>query len=1446
MFHKYTNIKRQYLELKKSLNQKSGKIPHVDGDPNFFENPNYNFYLDDQLVSKSINPTSTYRITSDFVVETLEDIPKSTTVDSFQLVNNCATFGKDEVPLHLCYLDQKFSLLINLVKFLKNMLKEVVPIIITQLKQIESLDFSEVIEQLETVNQKTGGQTTGVVLDPYESSLKYDFSEVLEILKNTQISIEEKRKLERKEIEKSGSTTSKDLKLLIETRNKIIGIFDFDEFIKDLNELFNIKNEQFYGITNKFSLLNKYSFANKTKEILDLVFSTENTTVADILRLFNDSQQSYINLTDHFYYYRDYKETLQVVKDNLQHNISSFINILMDTLKTVSKEPSMTEFVTQFKSELDLVLSKFTEEENTESFLFGIRQTIENFTKKLQETMISSSEEVQKSIAKVTERLQQVVKDFTYEVTISLEQKLTSKVETLISEVFSIDQKYQKDTKLKEKDKEAIKSVTNLIIQKITSTFDEFKQNRNIINFEKSVDELITTIKGLEIRQDVKRLLIKSIEDFNKKVKETKKKNLKGPLDIFTQRVNETIIKNEDYGEFRKYVEQDLNKINELKKFVQCLNQLDKIIYFEKTYNVKLSVFMFATWVGYRLEKKYYYFNYYNQEQKIAVQFNKVLPVSKSNLLKNIFSPIKKIKQLEELHKQIVNSTIPIFTYDVIFYNDDDGIKKSYPDCVETVLFNICKILCYDYDSKTYDAELLPITLNPNVKKIFETYTQKTDGNQEDKDKFGIFISRMRGINYRIYTRNGNFNIMSNKDNVLNALYYLIFWQEIESSGEEVTEIDNELKVTKLQKIFNNFEITNKNKKEIKINITHNSQNYYIEILNGHSKFINAPVVFYKKVEKYAYKNLVYSFSNFRDIYKNATYPLLILNSKEILESIYNEYSSNILELKNFKHKKVIFEISKINSSIKDNFPKEFSNDVDYLDDIVSIDNAESLAKILSKSVVPMLEEYLIQCIRYDSFECAELLIEKGVNVNYKDLKNQMTPLHIASIIGRLSIVEKLLLQGASKDSKDSTNSTPLHYACVSGSFEIVELLLQSGALVNMKNVNGRTPLHGACEIGSFEIVELLLQNGALVNAKATDNLIPLHIACMTGNFEIVELLLQKDALVNAKAIDNSTPLHFACKRGSFEIVELLIQKGALVDAKAVDNSTPLHFACVTGSFEIVELLIQKDALVNTKNNIGSTPLHIACEYCNSKIVKLLIENRADVNAKNNLDKTPLHIACVSCNYGLVELLILHDANVNAKTNYDITPLHYAVQRNNFDIVKILIDARADVNAKTKTKSNGGMTPLHFACSNGNYELVQLLILHGANVNVKNNYDLTPLHYACIIGSLEIVQLLIKSGANVNATTQVYETPLHKAIEKKYFYIVKALIDADADIYIKDMFDNTPITLAAKSTREIYELFTEKDASLTPYDSLDAGDSNLYRERNSNDYSNDYSSGYRL
>jgi cytohesin len=253
--------------------------------------------------------------------------------------------------------------------------------------------------------------------------------------------------------------------------------------------------------------------------------------------------------------------------------------------------------------------------------------------------------------------------------------------------------------------------------------------------------------------------------------------------------------------------------------------------------------------------------------------------------------------------------------------------------------------------------------------------------------------------------------------------------------------------------------------------------------------------------------------------------------------------------------------------------------------------------------------------------------LDKGVDVDKEDLSG-LTPLHYAARLVHKEIAELLIDKGANVNAVwGGIRVTPLHEAAWWGRKEIAELIITAGADVNAKVNDGRTPLAMAIDQNKPETADIIRKHGGMTSAELLSGMTLLHIAVKEGKMETIELLIAKGADVNAMDRDVKTPLDLAEGTNNKEIADLLRKHGG----KTGEELNVLIAAAKKGDIEAVKQHLAAGADVDAKTWDGTTPLHNAAVYGHKEVAELLIANGAEVNAiivsGRNKGKTPLDLA---------------------------------------------------------------------------------------------------------------------------------------------------------------------------------------------------------------------------
>jgi ankyrin repeat protein len=401
-------------------------------------------------------------------------------------------------------------------------------------------------------------------------------------------------------------------------------------------------------------------------------------------------------------------------------------------------------------------------------------------------------------------------------------------------------------------------------------------------------------------------------------------------------------------------------------------------------------------------------------------------------------------------------------------------------------------------------------------------------------------------------------------------------------------------------------------------------------------------------------------------------------------------------------------------------------------------------SNVLSKK--PYNIPYEIYHLNYENINIIKILIDNGVDVDYKTEDGGLTLLHLASASQKTEFI-KYLVEDAHADinSIDDFSQTPLFSAVYYDKFETVKYLIDKGCDICHTNNEGVSILQILVseQDTDADIVKYLVLKGAEIDVK---NRTTFHYLSEYANLELFKFFENNCCETDIKDIVNNVNhdcslLHYAVigkldeelrdeigrierfENAKIEMVKYLVEKyyETNIDIE-YRGKTTLFFAIEEDNMNIVKYLIEKGA--NLKNIPNS--VDIAAKNNNLTMIKYLVENGADINHKEGPEETTALISASVKGYLDIVKYLSTNSDINHKNKNGYSALHESSIMDYDDIVKHLLWSGADIDQL----DNEGNTALHLAVLNKNHRVINSLIKNGANINIRNNEGKIPLDEA--------------------------------------------------------------------------------------------------------------------
>ena len=150
--------------------------------------------------------------------------------------------------------------------------------------------------------------------------------------------------------------------------------------------------------------------------------------------------------------------------------------------------------------------------------------------------------------------------------------------------------------------------------------------------------------------------------------------------------------------------------------------------------------------------------------------------------------------------------------------------------------------------------------------------------------------------------------------------------------------------------------------------------------------------------------------------------------------------------------------------------------------------------------------------------------------------------------------------------------------------------------------------------------------------------------------------------------------------------------------------------------------------LTTARDRHGKNCLHLAATRGDATLCRKLLQRREDVYAMDDDRNMPVHIAALAGRQLIIRDLLELGCCIHEKNRDLMLPLNLAVvdeAQGNGEVVRMLVESGADIDSKC-----WDITPIMAAASGGHHWAIETLLELGADVNIRNGYEMMALDYA--------------------------------------------------------------------------------------------------------------------
>lgn len=317
--------------------------------------------------------------------------------------------------------------------------------------------------------------------------------------------------------------------------------------------------------------------------------------------------------------------------------------------------------------------------------------------------------------------------------------------------------------------------------------------------------------------------------------------------------------------------------------------------------------------------------------------------------------------------------------------------------------------------------------------------------------------------------------------------------------------------------------------------------------------------------------------------------------------------------------------------------------------------------------------------------------------------------LSAAAYLGDMSVVERVLSQGANANKGSNIFGNPLTNAALKGHLDVVRLLVQSGA--DIQNGVPASPPQNVPKYYTAGADVFCYWYGELAHDKKIART-ALEAAALGGHEDVVRFFLQPEFKVQRSGFGYLKAITTAAKGANPNTLKMMVEAA---DFSAVSEYHLQHFwnytltcAAVHGMAKNIPFLLEKGAQIESQHPFPrgyATPLGFAASRGHIDTVRLLLQEGADV------DGGVIRPIQYAARYGFARTMeLLLDQEASLTLNSSLRVLEDAAEYGRYNTAKVFLDRGLHL---VPGRFDNGELALELAKVYGHEPVVRLLLEYG-------------------------------------------------------------------------------------------------------------------------------------